>query len=197
MAEGMVWLTQKLISVLFDKGRSTITEHLKNIFGTGELVEAAICRDFRYTAEDGKDYTTRFYYLDAIIAVGFRVNSARAMQFRQSATGVLRLRLSRLRAGQRTPEERRVPKQRVLRTPGGGNPRNPRQRAAVLLENHGHLRDRAGLQRRGGDHADLLRHCAKQAPVRHPWPHGDGADRGARRQSNGAGHGGSERPHES
>ncbi len=90
VAEETVWLTQKLISVLFDKGRSTITEHLKNIFETGELDEKAVCRDFRHTAEDGKDYATRFYNLDAIIAVGFRVNSARAIQFRQWATGILR-----------------------------------------------------------------------------------------------------------
>ena len=90
VAEETVWLTQKLISVLFDKGRSTITEHLKNIFESGELDERAVCRDFRHTAEDGKDYATRFYNLDAIIAVGFRVNSARATQFRQWATGVLR-----------------------------------------------------------------------------------------------------------
>ena len=90
VAEETVWLTQKLISVLFDKARNTITEHLKNIFESGELEEKAVCRDFRHTAEDGKDYTTRFYNLDAIIAVGFRVNSARAVQFRQWATGVLR-----------------------------------------------------------------------------------------------------------
>jgi hypothetical protein len=88
--EESVWLTQKLMAVLFDKGRSTITEHLKNIFDSGELDEAAVSRDFRHTAEDGKEYTTRFYKLDAIIAVGFRVNSARATQFRQWATGVLR-----------------------------------------------------------------------------------------------------------
>jgi hypothetical protein len=85
-----VWLTQKLIGVLFDKGRSTITEHLQNIFATGELDEKAVCRDFRHTAEDGKDYATAFYNLDAIIAVGFRVNSARATQFRQWAIGILR-----------------------------------------------------------------------------------------------------------
>ena len=85
-----VWLTQKLIGVLFEKGRSTITEHLKNIFETRELVENSVCREFRHTAEDGKEYTTKFYNLDAIIAVGFRVNSARAVQFRQWATGVLR-----------------------------------------------------------------------------------------------------------
>ena len=59
VAEETVWLTQKLISVLFDKGRSTITEHLKNIFETKELDEKAVCRDFQHTAEDGKDYTTR------------------------------------------------------------------------------------------------------------------------------------------
>ena len=88
--EETVWLTQRLIGVLFDKGRSTITEHLTNLFETGELNEKAVCRDFRQTAEDGKDYTTKFYNLDAIIAVGFRVNSARAVQFRQWATGVLR-----------------------------------------------------------------------------------------------------------
>ena len=90
VAEETVWLTQKLISVLFDKGRSTITEHLKNIFETGELAEKTVCRNFRHTAEDGKDYTTQFYNLDVIIAVGFRVNSSRAIQFRQWATAVLR-----------------------------------------------------------------------------------------------------------
>jgi hypothetical protein len=63
--------------VLFDKGRSTITEHLKNIFETGELDEKAVCRDFRHTAEDSKGYTTRFCNLDAIIAVGFRSNLIR------------------------------------------------------------------------------------------------------------------------
>ena len=60
VADETVWLTQKLISVLFDKGRSTITEHLKNIFETGELDEKSVCRDFRHTAGDGKDYTTLF-----------------------------------------------------------------------------------------------------------------------------------------
>jgi hypothetical protein len=85
-----VWLTQKLMGILFEKGRSTITEHLQNIFETGELREDSACRDFRHTAEDGKEYTTRFYNLDAIIAVGFRVNSERATQFRQWAINILR-----------------------------------------------------------------------------------------------------------
>lgn len=90
VADETVWLTQKLIGVLFEKGRSTITEHLKNIFETGELDENSVCREFRHTAEDGKEYITRFYNLDAIISVGYRVNSTRATQFRQWATGVLR-----------------------------------------------------------------------------------------------------------
>ena len=85
-----VWLTQKLIAELFGKGRSTITEHLKNIFSEGELEEASVCRDFRHTGSDGKAYQTKFYNLDAIISVGYRVNSKRATQFRQWATRVLK-----------------------------------------------------------------------------------------------------------
>jgi len=61
IADETVWLTQKLIGVLFEKGRSTITEHLKKIFETGELIENAVCREFRHTAEDGKEYQTKFY----------------------------------------------------------------------------------------------------------------------------------------
>ena len=85
-----VWLTQKLIAELFGKGRSTITEHLKNIFDEHELDEALACREFRHTGGDGKSYNTKFYNLDAIISVGYRVNSRRATQFRQWATQVLR-----------------------------------------------------------------------------------------------------------
>jgi hypothetical protein len=83
VAEETVWLTQKLIGTLFDKGRSTITEHLTNIFETGELDEKSVCRDFRHTAEDGKNYVTRFYNLDAIIAVHERSrNQSRAHRSR-------------------------------------------------------------------------------------------------------------------
>ena len=84
-----VWLTQKLIAELFDKGRSTITEHFQNIFLEGELDESLVCREFRHTGNDGKIYNTKFYNLDAIISIGYRVNSKRATQFRQWATSVL------------------------------------------------------------------------------------------------------------
>jgi len=85
-----VWLTQNMIAELFDKGRSTITEHLKNIFESEELEEVSVCRDFRHTAKDGKNYKTKYYNLDTIISVGYRVNSKKATQFRQWATSVLK-----------------------------------------------------------------------------------------------------------
>ena len=88
--EGSVWLTQKLIATLFDVDVRTVSEHLGNIFSSGELQEESVLRKFRITAADGKQYLTNFYNLDAIISVGYRVNSLRATQFRQWATGVLR-----------------------------------------------------------------------------------------------------------
>lgn len=88
--EGTVWLSQKLMAQLFDVNVRTVNEHLQNIFKTIELFEDSVIRNYRITAADGKGYNTKFYNLDAIIAVGFRVNSERATQFRQWATGVLR-----------------------------------------------------------------------------------------------------------
>lgn len=85
-----IWATQEAISTLFEKGRSTTTEHLTNIFNEGELQKDSVCRKFRRTAADGKEYNTQFYNLDAIISVGYRVNSIRATQFRQWCTNVLR-----------------------------------------------------------------------------------------------------------
>ena len=85
-----IWLTQKLMAELFDVNVRTISEHLKNIFQTSELQEDSVVRKFRNTASDGKQYLTQFYNLDAIISVGYRVNSVRATQFRQWATRVLR-----------------------------------------------------------------------------------------------------------
>lgn len=85
-----VWLTQKLMGALFDVDVRTVSEHLTNIFQSGELQENSVIRKFRNTAADGKSYLTQFYNLDAIISVGYRVNSVRATQFRQWATQVLR-----------------------------------------------------------------------------------------------------------
>ena len=85
-----LWLTQKAIAMLFDVDRTVITKHLKNIFGSGELLQDSVCAKFAHTAEDGKTYTMQFYNLDAVISVGYRVNSTRATQFRQWATAVLR-----------------------------------------------------------------------------------------------------------
>jgi len=85
-----IWLSQKLMAQLFDVNVRTVNEHLKNIFKSGELQEDPVIRKFRITAADGKNYNTNFYNLDAIISVGYRVNSVRATQFRQWATQVLR-----------------------------------------------------------------------------------------------------------
>ena len=85
-----IWATQEAIAILFDKGRSTITEHLRNIYQSGELNENTTCRKFRHMGSTGQEYETKYYNLDAIISVGYRVNSRRATQFRQWCTAVLR-----------------------------------------------------------------------------------------------------------
>ncbi len=85
--EETVWLSQKMMATLFDVTVPTINEHLKNIFTSNELQQDSVIRKFRTTAADGKQYNTQFYNLDAIISVGYRVNSLRATQFRQWAIG--------------------------------------------------------------------------------------------------------------
>lgn len=84
-----VWLTQKAIAQLFDVDRSVVTKHLKNVYESGELLEDATCANFAQVADNGKTYHYKFYALSAIIAVGYRINSGRATQFRQWATKVL------------------------------------------------------------------------------------------------------------
>ena len=85
-----IWLSQKLMAELFDVDKRTISEHLQNIFNSKELDEDSVIRNFRTTASDGKNYDTNFYNLDAIIAVGYRVNSKQATQFRIWATKILK-----------------------------------------------------------------------------------------------------------
>ncbi|WP_280215458.1 virulence RhuM family protein [Bacteroides fragilis] len=85
-----IWATQKAMAQLFDVDRTVVSKHLKNIFDTSELQQDSVCAKFAHTAEDGKTYNTQFYNLDAIISVGYRVNSVRATQFRQWCTFVLR-----------------------------------------------------------------------------------------------------------
>lgn len=85
-----VWLTQKALAELFGVDRTVVTKHLKNIFTTNELDEKAVCVKIAHTASDGKKYATKYYNLDAIIAVGYRVNTYQATQFRVWATKILR-----------------------------------------------------------------------------------------------------------
>jgi hypothetical protein len=85
-----VWLTQAQLCELFQKAKSTISEHIKNIFEEKELDENSVVREFRTTAADGKNYATTFYNLDVIISVGYRVKSLQGTKFRQWATARLR-----------------------------------------------------------------------------------------------------------
>lgn len=85
-----LWLTQEQMAQVFEVKRPAVTKHLANIFKTGELDQHSVRSILEHTAADGKVYQTQFYNLDAIIAVGYRVNSRRATQFRIWATGVLR-----------------------------------------------------------------------------------------------------------
>ena len=85
-----VWLTQKMIAELYNVERSVITKHLKKIFEDSELEESSVCAIFAHTAKDGKNYDTKFYSLEAIIAVGYKVDNERAVQFRKWATMVLK-----------------------------------------------------------------------------------------------------------
>ncbi len=85
-----IWLTQKLIAQLFECSIDNISLHLKNIFADRELDPKSVIEEYSTTASDGKKYTTKHYSLEAIVAVGYRVNSERGTQFRQWATGILK-----------------------------------------------------------------------------------------------------------
>ncbi len=87
--DGNVWLGQKGLSQLFSVDRSVITKHLKNIFASGELDEPTTCAKFAQVADNGRTYSYKFYSLPVVISLGYRVNSTRAVQFRQWATNVL------------------------------------------------------------------------------------------------------------
>ena len=89
-ADENIWLTQKMMGVLYDVETHTVNYHLKKVFSDSELEEDSVIRNFRITAADGKNYNTKHYDLSAIIAVGYKVNSERAVQFRKWATTIIR-----------------------------------------------------------------------------------------------------------
>jgi prophage maintenance system killer protein len=90
-----VWLTQEQMSTLFNRERSVITKHIRNVFAEGELEREAVCAKFAHTAADGKTYQVEYYNLDAIISLGYRVKSLQGTRFRQWGTRVLREHLTR------------------------------------------------------------------------------------------------------
>jgi death-on-curing family protein len=84
--EDTVWLTQKQMAELYGRDRVSITQHIGNIFKEKELFKKSVCKDFLHTASDGKSYKAKYYNLDVVISVGYRVKSKRGIQFRQWAT---------------------------------------------------------------------------------------------------------------
>ena len=88
--DGTVWLTQAEIAELFDTTKQNISLHIKNILSSEELVENSVVKEYLTTAADGKSYMTKYYNLDVILAVGYRVQSPRGAQFRQWATAVIK-----------------------------------------------------------------------------------------------------------
>ena len=88
-ADESIWLTQKMMGQLYDVETQTINYHLKRVFSDNELQESSVIRNFRITAADGKNYNTQHYHLSAIIAVGYKVNSERAVKFRKWASAIV------------------------------------------------------------------------------------------------------------
>lgn len=85
-----IWLTQKMMATLYDVSVSAINQHLKRIFEDNELVEESVIKKYLITASDGKSYSTKHYNLQAIIAVGFKVNNERAVRFRKWAGQIVK-----------------------------------------------------------------------------------------------------------
>lgn len=88
-ADENIWLSQKMMGILYDVNVRTISDHLQKVFIDNELQQDSVIRKFRITATDGKNYETQHYNLSAIIAVGYKVNSERAVQFRKWATQIV------------------------------------------------------------------------------------------------------------
>lgn len=88
-ADETIWLSQKMMGTLYNVNVRTINDHLKKVFTDNELEENSVIRKFRITATDGKSYNTKHYTLSAIIAIGYKVNSERAVQFRKWATQIV------------------------------------------------------------------------------------------------------------
>jgi hypothetical protein len=100
-----IWLTQKQMSLLFDKNIRTINEHIKNVFNEKELEDISVIRKFRITAKDGKSHETNFYNLDVIISIGYRVKSIQGTKFRIWATQVLKEQLLKRKSPEKKVEK--------------------------------------------------------------------------------------------
>ena len=179
-----IWLTQKMMAALYDVTAPTINEHIKKVFADSELQPEATIRKFRIVQSEGARQVSRevnHYSLQMIIAVGFKVNSERAVQFRKWVNQIAKeytikgwvMDDERLKRGTYLTDkyfEEQLERVREI------------QRAAVLPEDNRPLRHRRGLRQNRGLHAALLRHGAEQDALRRPRPHSGRAHHGARGQ---------------
>ena len=174
-----IWLTQKMMAALCDVSAAAVNQHLKTIFEEGELNKEAVIRYFLITASAGKQYNTNHYNLQAIIAVGFKVNNDRAVQFRKWANGIVKddtiqgwaIDSDRLKNGGSvlTKEyfDHLLEQIRGFGCLSAGSSR----RSQISMP-------RVGLRQVSQDNAPVLRGGAEQAPLGHPPPHSGGTDHG-------------------
>jgi hypothetical protein len=140
-ADESVWFTQKMMGLLYGVDVRTINYRLKKVFSDSELQEDSVIQNFRITAADGKSYDAKHYNLTTIVAIGCKVNSERAVQFRKWANTIRAVHAQWLRDGRRAPEEQRLgARPAVFRGTTATHPRYPPFRAQALSEDHRHLR---------------------------------------------------------
>ena len=178
-ADENIWLTQKMMGVLYDVETHTVNYHLKKVFSDSELEEDSVIRNFRITAADGKYYNTKHYNLSAIIAVGYKVNSERAVQFRKWATTIIKeytikayvMDDERIKSGGSILTEQYFEEQlqriREIRL----SERKFYQKITDILR-HGHR-----LRRHRPGHQAFLRHGAEQTALGDSRPDGGGGHR--------------------
>jgi len=138
-----IWLTQKMLATLYDVETHTINYHIKKIFADSELEESSVIRNFRITADDGKTYDTKHYALQMVIAVGFKVNSERAVQFRKWVNQIAKdytikgwvMDDERIKRGS-YPDRLNIFEEQLARDKG-----NPGQRAKILSKSNRPIRN--------------------------------------------------------
>jgi hypothetical protein len=175
-----------MMATLYGVTAPAVNQRLKRIFADRELDEEAVIKHYLTTAADGKSCQVKHYNLQTIIAVGFKIENERAVQFRKWANQIVKDYTIQGWVMDVTPEKRRQHTDGgILRAATGKNPGNSPLRAQVLPEDHRHLRHGAGLRPLRHSRPALLRRRTEQAALRHSRADGSGGDRESRRPPEG------------